>query len=286
MHSRACATPGDAMKTVHQIGLRANQAQRKQLEFLGVSVPPGVLLPGAKCPLVTFIVAEDHPNWPLLRELFVRWDVYDQPGTVFSEEDFQAACWLELRPGWLNGYPQPDDGHFGYLEATYDLSNSCGTCGVGRVQKAPFQIKHEPRWGRRGMFQLNWVFDEHFVTPGVWNRVFQPHGIDCRPVINLAGAELQTVVQLVVREEVDVHTDGLAHERCAECGWIKCHPVVLGPSPAPIAEPTGHMAKTRQYFGSGGGAHKTIVVSKKLVNALKSEGVRGAMLRPISAPVP
>ena len=143
-------------------------------------------------------------------------------------------------------------------------------------------MKAEPKWGRNSILQLNWVFDEYFVTPALWAEVFRPRAIGYRPVTTRKGTELATVVQLVVSEEVDVITQGLAREPCANCGRTKYRPVVRGES-APLAtEPVGHMARTKQFFGSGASAHRGVIVSQELAAALRELNVRGASVRPVA----
>jgi hypothetical protein len=207
------------MKFVHRIGFRASTAQRKELEMLGVNVPSGIVLPGGGDPLVAFDIDEDHRHWPILQGLFERWKVSDILRTEFSKEEIGAARWLNLRPDWHYGYPQPKEDEFGYLEATYELTvkvfirsactEYCQQCGIGIKQKAPFQMRGEPKWGRRDIFQFNWIFDEYFVTPEIWRRIFSPVGVEYRSVVNTRGTELKTVVQFVSSEEVPIATDGL-----------------------------------------------------------------------------
>lgn len=150
-------------------------------------------------------------------------------------------------------------------------------------QNAPFQMKAKPEWGRNGILQLNWVFDEYFVTPAVWTASFKPKGIDCRPVVSQRGGELKTVVQLVVEKDVGILTDGLLSERCTRCGRVKYLPVMRGPFPPLTTEPSSEMVKTREYFGSGAAAHKRVLVSPKLARALAAEKVLGASVRPVAS---
>jgi hypothetical protein len=206
------------MLVVHRISLRATEAQRRKLQSLGVQVPAGVVLPGGGDPHVAFDIGEDHPHWDTLRELLHEWDTGDLVSTTFSNAEIETAHWLVPVPDWHHGYPEPSEKDLGYRQATYDLSEWCSSCGIGLKQKAPFQMKGEPKWGQRGILQLNWVFGEYFVTPEVWSSVFKPHGIACRMVTNTKGAELKTVVQLVVDEEVAIMTEGLTPERCVTCG--------------------------------------------------------------------
>ena len=274
------------MKYVHRIGFRASAAQRRELEELGVNVPAGIVIPGGGDPLVAFDVDEDHPNWPVLRKCFERWKASDMLRTEFSKKELNAATWLNLMSDWHHGYPQPDELDFGYREATYDLTNYCDRCGIGLKQKAVFQMKGEPKWGKRSILQLNWVFDEYFVTPEVWGSVFKPHGIQCRPVMNTKHVELKTVVQLVIHEYVGVATDGLSAEEvgCSKCGRTKYLPVTRGPFPALTSKPSAAMAKTKQYFGSGASAQKGVIISGAVARALLANKVRGASLRPVADP--
>lgn len=267
------------MRIVHRIGLRASAAQRRELEALGVKPPEGLAMPGGGEPLLTFDVDEGHPRWAELAELFRRWGVSDVPSTEFSKKEIADARWLQIA-AWHHGYPQPED-DFGYLKATYDLRDHCEPCGVGKVQRAPFQMKGEPKWGRNGILQLVWVYDELFVKPEVWERVFRPHGIERRPVLNVKGIALQTVVQLVIAGEVGIVTEGLPFERCAKCGRIKVLPVTRGPFPPLAEEPSRPLVRTREHFGSGGQADRLILISQELARALAAHAVRGAELVPV-----
>ncbi len=272
------------MTFVHRISLRATAAQQRELEALGVRVPAGVVLPGGGAPHVAFDVDEDHPNWSTLQRLFRQWDTGDLVSTKFSKREIESAPWLALVPDWHCGYPQPNADEFGYREATYDLAHYCERCGVGLKQHAPFQMNSEPKWGRKGILQLNWVFDEYFVTPEVWQGVFMPHGIESRPVLNTKGAELKTVVQLVAQQEVGIVTDGLPTEEavCSKCGQVKYLPVTRGPFPALTSEPSRAMVKTKEYFGNGASAHKRVLVSQALGRAVTAAKVQGASLWPVA----
>lgn len=268
------------MRFVHRISLRANRAQQRELEALGVKLPKGLLLPGGGDPFFAFDVDEEHLNWPRLRDLFQQWSVSGLLRTEFSQRELDSARWLEVG-AWHHGYPQPDEGDFGYLQATYDLVDWCDRCDIGKKQKAPFQMRREPKWGRNGIMQLIWVYDELFVTPDVWSSVFKPYGIRCRPVMNTKQLELKTVVQLVVEEEVGLVAAGLPAERCGRCGRLKYLPVTRGPFPALAEEPSQPIARTREYFGSGGEAAKGVLISRGIAAALKAASVRGASLTPV-----
>ncbi len=269
------------MRIIHRIGLRATAAQRRELEALGVKLPHGVALPGGGDPLVAFDVAEDHPNWPILAPMFQAWRASDMVRTEFTRKELQAAHWLEMG-AWHHGYPQPHEDVFGSLQATYDLTDWCERCGIGKKQNAPFQMKGEPKWGRNGVMQLIWVYDELFVAPDAWSRVFKSAGVASRPVLNTKGVELETVVQLVVNEWVSIVTDGLASERCERCGRTKFVPVTRGTFPALREPPSASIVRTNEYFGSGAQADHRVLVSQEIVRALAAADIRGASLKPVA----
>lgn len=179
------------MKIIHRLAFRASSSQRQELESLGVRVPSGVAMPGGAS-LAAFDVVEDE-SWTKVRALLETWQVSEGVvRTEFSKGEIGAADWLELG-AWHHGYPQPDEDNFGFREVTYDLADWCERCGIGKKQKAPFQMIGEPKWGRNGVMQLTWIYDELFATPHVWAGVFEPAGIGRRPVMDTRGHELTTV---------------------------------------------------------------------------------------------
>ena len=258
--------------------------QRHQIEELGFKVPPGTLL-GPGVPLVAFDAAEDHPNWPALCSLFMKWNVAPHSErTEFTPRELDEARWLELR-AWNNGYPQPEDLQ-DYARVTFDLSHWCDKCSYGKIQNAPFRIKMEPKWGRRGIMTLIWVFEEFFVLPAVWETVFKPFGIRCRPVVNRKGVELTTVVQLVIEEEVDLVMEKLSiQEVCPACGRRKYAHTTRGYHPPLAHEPSGAIAKTRQAFGDGWSI-RAVVISQDLRQAMLAHNIRGAEFTPLEGALP
>jgi hypothetical protein len=262
------------MRFVHRISIASSPQIRKELAGMGVIV-------GASG-LASFELDESHESWPKVWRWIELRKPVDTVRTQFSREEIANAQWLELTPDWHQGFPQPDQEAFGYLEATYDLSDYCPQCGVGLRQKAPFQMRAEPKWGRNGILQLNWIFDEFFVTPEVWANVFEPHGVGCRPVVSTRGIELKTVVQLAPSHEVDVVTQGLSFDTCTKCEVIRYVPISRGPFPALAERPQGNMSKTRQFFGSGAAASKRVLISQSLARSLTANDVRGASARPLA----
>jgi hypothetical protein len=128
------------------------------------------------------------------------------------------------------------------------------------------------------VLQLNWVFDEYFVTPALFRRVFEPAGVPAREVLDARGARtLSSVVQLVVPDEVDIADAGVPSE-CSRCGRAKFLPHVRGPFPRVLADGTVPLVRTRAWFGSGASAHHVVLATAALARTLK--GVRGVTLKP------
>jgi hypothetical protein len=266
------------MKIIHRVATNASPDMLADLQRLGVAFKRP-----AHSSIVSFEVSESHKGWPHIHNWIVSHRMVDVVRTEFSPAELSSARWLHVVPDWHHGYPEPDSGNMGYRAITYDMSGSCPTCGAGLRQKAPFQMRGEPRWGRRGILQLNWIFDEYYVKPEVWAKVFEPLNIGARPVQSGRGVELKTVVQLDVTEEVDVSAEDFPREHCLTCGRTKWLPVTRGFSPPLVGEPKGHIAKTRQNFGSGFSARRLVLISQVVRQALIAEGIRGASMRPVAA---
>jgi len=262
------------VKIIHRVSFGPTPQDREDLARMGIVVGNALV--------EMFKVDESQEVWPAVREWIARRKPTEIVYTKFSKSEVDAAPWLHLMADWHHGYPQPED-EFAYLGATYDLTNFCRECGIGKKQKAPFQMTGEPKWGSKSIMQLNWVFDEYFVTPQVWKQVFEPAGIRCMPVTNTKGAELKTVVQLVVDERVDIDTTGLSFEKCPHCHRIKYEHagVARGMFPAMVHQPSGLMVKTNQYFGSGASAEPCVLLAQPIAHAMRVAEVRGGALQPI-----
>lgn len=259
------------MRIVHRITEARSAEVVRELAALGVES-------GTEHP-ITFEVAEDDRRWPLVEAWIRRREPLDFVYTTFSPVEIEAASWLELVPDWHFGYPEPRD-HF--PASTYDLSAYCEDCGVGLVQRAPFMLRGEPRWGTRSVLQLNWVFDEYFVRPELWRTLFKPRGVDYQAVIDRKHRPLATVVQLVIRDRVHIVTEGLAGERCPRCGRSKYAPVKRGRFPALLSTPRSALARTAEYFGSGRNAYNGVVVHPGLASELRAGRFTGVSYRPVA----
>lgn len=260
------------MDIVHRIGVHVDRSDQRELARLGIDVQIG---------FAGFDVSESAATWPAVLTWIRRRRPSDIVSARFTDDEIDAADWLALPAQFHQGYPQPDEDEFGYREATYDLTEFCDQCGIGLRQRAPFQMKGEPGWGRGGVMQLNWVFDEFFVTPAVWASIFDPY-VASQAVTNRSGIPLETVTQLVVDELVPLDVAGQASETCGRCGRLKYLPIVRGPIPRPASRPSSNMFKSAQWFGSGASAWRAVIVSRELGRAIRSSGIRGVSFLPLA----
>jgi hypothetical protein len=263
------------MRIVHRIAINASPEERSDLCKLGFTVGEG---------WAVFEVDESDIRWPALQEWLQKNRIGYLTNTKFTPEEMARASWLKIVSSGPRGYPQPED-DFGYLGVTYDVSEYCKECGVGAIQKAPFRMRGDPKWGRNLIVQLNWVTDEYFVKTNTWKEIFEPLGIACRPVHDIKGNEIKTVVQLVaLKDEVDLIMDGHPSQTCPTCGRVKYLGITRGQYPPPRTEPKGHYLKTRQWFGGGASAGKPILVSQTLRRALSAHKAPGVWFIPAAEP--
>lgn len=259
------------MKVTHNISLIVNDAQIQTLSLR--DVPFEAIRPD----LIIIRIEETHPAWSLILELFPDYERYDLPNTKFTTKELRDAQHLVLQPSWHFSYPQPKEG---YKRATYDDADYCSTCGIGLKQRDAFRMLGEPKWGTRSILQLNWIMDEYFVHPEIWNKVFRPLGIDSRPVVHhRTGRQLETIVQLSVTKRATslVSAEQFKVSQCSVCKRKKLSGVCLGRFPH-VEIPSGqHMAKTIDYFGGEGGpaAWNEIIISSELYKAIFDHKLRG-----------
>jgi hypothetical protein len=258
------------MEVVHRLTFQSSSGARQRLAQFGLVVP------GAG--LVHIDVLQSHPRWPEIERYLVSVGALDVMWTEFSESEVADASWLVLWGGWHNGYPQPEDS---YMNVTYGAGDCCRVCGAGAVQVGPFRLRGEPKWGRRSVMQLNWVFDEFFVKPDIWREVFAPFGVASRPVADRQGRELSSVVQLVIDEMAEIVEEGMTGESCGECGRVKFLPVVSRRVPRFVSTPTSPLVKSRQYFGSGGQAYRYVAGRRELAAVIRRLDLRGVVLKPM-----
>ena len=264
------------MKNKHVISFDKNPIVYQRLRELGFSVEEYFLC---------IHIYEHDKRWQEIQALSVDYSHTDKCYSSFSQTECRSASWLEVSPCWHWEYPQPED-NFGYIEATYDLSDYCWQCAIGAIQKNPFRFKSEPKWGTKNILQLNWVFDEYFVRPEIWEAIFKPFMIDYYPVIHhRTGRTLQTVVQLKVTNifPIPLHMERYRYQICPICQRIKYYPISCGFMPGMIDRYDAlSVGKCQEYFGSGGIAFHLFYISNALYMKAIENNIKGVEFKPVA----
>ncbi len=223
---------------------------------------------------VAFDISEKDKRWPKVSALMRELRISSAFRSVFTPEELRSASFCTVDRTWDNGYPQPEDA---YLEITYNVDTYCRICGMGAIQRAPFRLTGEPKWGKRSLMALNWIGDEIFTKPDIWAAIFKPFGIKSREVVkNRGGQVLQTCVQLVLDQAAELlipkeHPS----EYCPVCKRTRWDVFKRGFFPKPAHSTRLHMFKSEQWFGTGHMAYKHILVSNDLFHEIEKHKLKG-----------
>lgn len=264
------------MKIVHRIGINDDQEMKDALDRYGIDYD-------ATPPVISFDIDESVPYWPEIQALIRTWKAVDCPRLEFTRREVEEAEYLEIMPTTHTGYPQPD-GNFGYLNETFDLSDYCKKCGIGARQNRPFRVKRSSQWSANRILQLNWVFDELFVSHACYTMVFEPLGIKSFPVIDhRTGAILPTAVQLRI-DALAGPVPGLEMQpskACAVCGRTKVLPLQREALTLPSAIPGTPLFKTAEIFGDGASAFRHVIAHRTVRERLEAIKMRGVTWQPV-----
>ena len=265
------------MDIIHRVSFNCSRNVKGRFEALGIQ------LEIVENTLAVFEASESDPTWPAIQAIIKEADLLDLARTEFTKDELERSHLLMMRPGWISGYPMSAM-DFGYRQTTYDLTNYCSQCGIGFRQKAPFRMRGEPRWGKRHILMLNWVFDEFFVRPEVWERVFRNYGVQCMPVLkHRTGQPLESVVQLKIDTyaTAPLNMGDACHETCPVCHRRKYLPHRRGYFPAFATKQDADIFKTQEYFGSGASGHHEVIVSSCLFADITNNQLEGVLFAPL-----
>ncbi|HET9408668.1 MAG TPA: hypothetical protein VFO39_15610 [Candidatus Sulfotelmatobacter sp.] len=267
------------MKVIHRRAFRLNADQdHVRFEVLGLDASQVIRFPDDHSFIVVEI-AEDDPRWPKVLPFLNEQKATDFVTTEFSGSEIESASFLVMFATAHRGYPQPEK-DFAYLSATYDLTELCVKCGLGLRQQAPFRLKGEPRSTNKSILQLNWVFDEFFVAPEVWETLFRPFGVGSREVVfNRTGVRIGSLVQLDITAFCDVSIGGLGRKDCPVCGRRSYQQANGRYYPAPIST-SFPICKSNQLFGAHANPYRLVIVSHEVYNAVIRAGLKGVQFCP------
>lgn len=280
------------MRIIHRFSFNDNGEKREILNKLGVRYreialphPPNLALP---LDLVIIDIEEPSTHWDIVLSLTREWDAIDYIDTQFTKSELGTAKLLKVTPDWHHGYPEPNNNDE-YKEQTYDLRNACPKCAIGKHQKAPFRMKSEPKWGKKQVLQLNWIFDEYFVIPEVYEIVFKPFGIDYQEVLHPRTEKaLKTVIQLRIDQVAScrLDLDGIEPQVCDECNKKKYLPHTRGMFPRLSRQFDAPIFKVQEYFGSGASAWRPIIITSEVYRSISANKLKGITFTPLELTAP
>jgi hypothetical protein len=252
------------MKKIYQIFNNWEENQAEILKAHGIEISLGFQN-----------ITLEEQEFKKIEPLFNKWGAMVSVGSEFSSDDLsKASCYMVL-PAWQTLYPQPEN-NFQYMQETYDLSKYCNNCGIGAIQKNPFRIKKEIKWGKRSSFILNWVFDEIFVSQDTYEKVFLPNGLEYVPVLLYKSDKVvENIVQLKINKAVEkLNLERMDFTECSECKQKKYNPIAYGYFPGFYNKNNEfNLLKSQEYYGSGKSASNWIIASKSFRNVLIKEKV-------------
>ena len=261
---------------------------------------------GGKMQSLEYYAYEKDVQFPYISEVIRKHHLYVQVGIEYSPEDFNNAEWFYAIGGEYL-YPQPEDTWTGWdsngMEVTYDLANFHSYCGIGAVQARPFRLKSDFKQKKIQFLGLHWVFDEIFVRPEAKIEI-ENAGFDginfIHPVFHKTGLPIESVLQMKIQNmaKPGLVTKDLQPVTCKRdneegfyknakdfipCGRVKYH----FPNRTMMTfyrdsmKDLPDIARSSEYFGSGGAANHLILVSRRFLDFYNQHGFRGLKFTPI-----
>lgn len=292
--------------------LRHHIRDRNKPHFIAVLTKLGITykVSGGSSQYFDLFVFDDDARWPILRDLakehFVR--VYHSP--VYIREDITSAQWLLTHATADAGYPQPEK-DFAYRSATFDLTNCCPRCSIGKIQDRPLRLTGEPKNKTAHFFSPQWEHQIILVRPEV-QKVFQEEGVTgvryLTPLKRRTDIPLTSVIQilptttlqpgLVVAAQKSVtcspHDEEISGMKTLNeregaraddfCGRVKFHVPYLSRLvhySRKSFEDASDIVFSAEWFGSGWSASQHTIVSNKIAKIVLDRKWKGLELDPI-----
>jgi hypothetical protein len=201
---------------------------------------------------------------------------------IYSKEEYDNAEWLSIRSKFRFEYPQPDDS-FSYKKYTYDEKRYCTECGCGLTQIESFRVNKSPKWLKKHFLMLNWVHDELFISSFA-KECIDSNEINGLKFLNVINHKKNNIFddlhQIYVEHELgpglmDLKQSVKEYRNCESCGSIKYIYSGKGLTfKKDIFESvTFDILKTNESFGEGNICSKKIIISKKLFQIIKNNGL-------------
>jgi hypothetical protein len=241
-----------------------------------------------------FNIYEDMEFFDKIQLKLEPFDLLKNISAEYDKIDMENAEWYEIYAGEYQ-YPQPDD-DFEYLNYTFDLTNYCSECGIGKIQNKPFRLKHEPKQKNNQFWGLFWERDAIFVREETKNILEKENikGIHfIQPVLHKNNKPIDRFYQLIIETVLDKGLDQSNVQKITcklnndenkkYCGRIKYFfpKGDNGIFDKKLFSPNVDFYLSNEYFGSGGHAERINIMSKKVHEIIKKNKLKGLRTEPI-----
>jgi hypothetical protein len=283
------------MRIKHRFFDNFSRKQVAELQQIGIKVEEG-------CD--AFVLYADDPKFELVKQYFG--DTWEEEYVSVTETDFtdkekSNSPYLGIWARKRLGYPQPEDWYDddeeednednaphlyrnnAYLYNVFEIDKVSEMYGVLRGKQTGYlSISGEPKWGKSSVGALFWIEDILFTTPEVYQKVFEPLGIECRKVLGYGNQKpLKTIVQLIpqgVAKSKLLLQEEIVGEKANIQEWNLERYCLNGKGFYPSFEnnPGDYdFFVSQELFGTGGMNLKENFISQKLYRRLKENNVKG-----------
>ena len=175
----------------------------------------------------------------------------------YSKEEILASEYCVIRNYHYCGYPE----HLN--DITCEWQDNCTSCHYNAVQIDDYRVSKVAKHKLWGFFA--WVFEVLFASVDLYQEVFEPLGIGCRPLRTKGGKIIDGVVQLVI-PVIDEDMVFLNHnyQECPECGKRKYVGAPINPFYPLHKHPLPHIYLSKERFGDGWFSDREIYISTEL----------------------
>ena len=175
----------------------------------------------------------------------------------YSKEEILASEYCVIRNYHYCGYPE----HLN--DITCEWQDNCTSCHYNAVQIDDYRVSKVAKHKLWGFFA--WVFEVLFASVDLYQEVFEPLGIGCRPLRPKGGQLIDGVVQLVI-PVIDEDMVFLNHnyQECPECGKRKYVGAPINPFYPLHKHPLPHIYLSKERFGDGWFSDREIYISTEL----------------------
>ena len=175
----------------------------------------------------------------------------------YSKEEILASEYCVIRNYHYCGYPE----HLN--DITCEWQDNCTSCHYNAVQIDDYRVSKVAKHKLWGFFA--WVFEVLFASVDLYQEVFEPLGIGCRPLRTKGGKIIDGVVQLVLPViDEDMVFLNYNYQECPECGKRKYVSAPINPFYPLHKHPLPHIYLSKERFGDGWFSDREIYISTEL----------------------